>query len=127
MHELSLVASLFDTLEETAREHQARKVTIVRLKVGRLSGVVPDLLESAFDTFKKGTIAAEARLEIEQVPVRLRCRDCGGDRLDEEGDFACLACSGRNVEILEGRELLVERIELETDDDGPGPERPAST
>lgn len=127
MHELSLVAGLFDTLEETAREHQARKITLVRLKVGQLAGVVPDLLESAFDTFKKGTIAGEARLEIEKVPARLRCRDCGGERLDEEGDFACLACGSRNVELLEGRELLVERIELEADDPEPGPGGQAST
>jgi len=127
MHELSLVASLFDTLEETAHEHHSRKITLVRLKVGKLAGVVPDLLESAFDTYKKGTIAGDARLEIEEVPVRLRCRDCGGGRLDADGDFACLACGGRNVEILEGRELLVERIELETDDPDPSPGGPALT
>lgn len=122
MHELSLVAGLFDTLEETVREHRAAKVTMVRLKVGKLSGVVPDLLESAFDTYKKGTIADGARLEVVEVPVRFRCRDCGGDGLDVEGDFSCLACGGRNVEILEGRELLVERIELEVDgpEQGPG-------
>ncbi len=127
MHELSLVAGLFDTLEETAREHRARQVTLVRLKVGKLAGVVPDLLESAFDTYKKGTIAGDARLEIEEVPVRLRCRDCGGGRLDETGDFACLACGGRNVEIIEGRELIVERIELEVEEPEPGPGGPAST
>ena len=127
MHELSLVAGLFDTLEETAREHRARKVTRVRLKVGKLSGVVPDLLESAFDAYKKGTIAEEARLEVEEVPVRLRCGDCGGGRMDVEGDFACLACGGRSVEILEGRELVVERIELEADDPEPGPGGPGST
>lgn len=127
MHELSLVAGLFDTLEETAREHRAGKITLVRLKIGKLSGIVPDLLESAFDVYKKGTIAGEARLEIEEVPVRVRCRECGGERLDAEGDFSCLACGGRNVEILEGRELVVERIELETDDPEPGPGGPAST
>ena len=116
MHELSLIAALFETLEEKAREHRAVRITMVRLRIGKLSGAVPELLESAFETFKKGTIAEGARLEIEAVPVRLRCLDCGGDRLDEDGMFACLACGGRNVELLEGRELIVERIELETDD-----------
>lgn len=116
MHELSLVAALFETLEEKAREHRAAKITMVRLRVGKLAGAVPDLLESAFETYKKGTIADEARLEVEEVPVRLRCRSCGGDRLDVEGSFACLACGGRNVELLEGREIVVERIELETED-----------
>jgi hydrogenase nickel incorporation protein HypA/HybF len=127
VHELSLVAGLFDTLEETVREHRAAKVTMVRLKVGKLSGVVPDLLVSAFDAYKKGTVADGARLEVVEVPVRLRCRDCGGEKMDAEGEFACLACGARNVEILEGRDLLVERIELEADDPEPGPGGPGPT
>lgn len=116
MHELSLVAALFETLEEKAREHRAARITMVHLRVGKLAGAVPELLDSAFETYKKGTIAEGARLEIEEVPVRLRCRDCGGDRLDEGGTFSCLSCGGRNVELLEGREIVVERIELETGD-----------
>lgn len=116
MHELSLIASLFETLEEKAREHGASRITMVRLRIGRLSGAVPDLLESAFETYRKGTIADRARLEIEEVPVRVRCRDCGGERVDESGMFACLGCGGRNVELVEGREIIVERLELEKDD-----------
>lgn len=114
MHELSLVASVFDILEEKAREHGAARVTTVVLKVGVMSGVVPDLLESAFDSYKKGTLAEEARLEIVRVPVRLRCPDCGGETAREDTDFSCAACGSRRVEIVAGRELVVEKIELET-------------
>ena len=114
MHELSLVASVFDLLEDKAREHGGARVTAVVLKVGVLSGVVPDLLESAFEAYKKGTLAESARLEIAAVPVRLRCPDCGGDTVREDADFSCAACGSRRVEIVEGRELFVERIELET-------------
>ena len=122
MHELSLVASLFDILEEEARRHKATRIIRVRLKVGRLSGAVPELLESAFEAYKKGTIAAEARLEVEVVQPRFRCRDCGGERLDEEGGYGCVACGGRNVELLEGRDLVVDRVELEADDTEPSGE-----
>ncbi len=115
MHELSLVASLFEILEEKAREHRAVRITMVRLKVGELSCAVPELLESAFETYKKETIAGGARLVIEEVPVRFRCRDCGADRAGKEGTFACPSCGGRNVELLEGRDIVIERIELETD------------
>jgi hydrogenase nickel incorporation protein HypA/HybF len=115
VHELSLVASVFDVLEEKAREHGAARVTKVVLKVGRMSGVFPDLLESAFDTYKKGTLAEGARLEIFVVPVKVRCPDCGGADVREETDFSCAACGSRRVEIIEGRELVVEKIELETD------------
>ena len=55
MHELSIIASLFEVLEEKAREARALRITSVKLRVGRLSGVVPELLESAFDAYGKGT------------------------------------------------------------------------
>lgn len=113
MHELSLVASAFEVLEEKAREHGARRVTRVVLSVGVMSGVVPDLLVSAFDSYKKGTIAEEARLEIAAVPVKVRCPDCGGGAVREEADFSCAACGSRLVEIVAGRELVIEKIDLE--------------
>jgi hydrogenase nickel incorporation protein HypA/HybF len=114
VHELSLVASVFEVLEEKAREHGAARVTRVVLKVGVMAGVVPDLLESAFDIYKKGTLAEGARLEIVPVPVRIRCPGCGGEAVREDADFACAVCGSRRIEIVEGRELVVERIELET-------------
>jgi hydrogenase nickel incorporation protein HypA/HybF len=114
VHELSLVASVFDILEEKAREHGASRITAVVLRVGRMSGVVPELLESAFDTYKKGTPAGDARLEIVIVPVKLLCPDCGGASVREDADFSCAACGSKRVEIVEGREIVVERIELET-------------
>jgi hydrogenase nickel incorporation protein HypA/HybF len=114
VHELSLVASVFEVLEEKAREHGAARVTRVVLKVGVMAGVVPDLLESAFETYKIGTIAETARLEIVVVPVKLRCPDCGGEAVREDTDFSCAGCGSRRVEIVEGRDLVVETIELET-------------
>jgi hydrogenase nickel incorporation protein HypA/HybF len=116
VHELSLVASIFEVLEEQARGHGPARVTAVVLKVGVLAGAVPDLLESAFETYKKGTRAERARLEIVAVPVKLRCPDCGGSTVREDTDFSCAACGSRRVEIVEGRDIVVERIELETED-----------
>lgn len=114
MHELSLIASVFDILEEQARQHGAARITRVVLKAGVMSGAVPDLLESAFESYKKGTLAEGARLEIVVVPVKLRCPDCGGEAVREETDFSCVGCGSRRVEIVEGRELVVEKVELET-------------
>jgi hydrogenase nickel incorporation protein HypA/HybF len=113
MHELSLVSGLFDILEKSAGEEGAIRVTAVILRVGRLSGVVPELLETAFDTFKKGTIASEATLTIELVPLKVRCRSCGGVSLTETPLFACPSCRAPGLEILEGQELILERLEIE--------------
>ncbi len=113
MHELSLVASVFEVLEDEARKHSASRVTRVVLRIGVMSGVVPDLLRSAFESYKEGTLAAPAELEIVPVPVKLRCPDCGGEAVREDTDFSCAACGSRRVEIVEGRDLVVGTIDLE--------------
>jgi len=114
MHELSIVASLFETLEEKARQHHARKVTKVTIKLGRLAGVVPEFLKSAFDAYKEGTIAAGAELVIEPTPVRVKCRKCGVETAKDDFIFACPACEATDLELDASLELLLDRIELET-------------
>lgn len=114
MHELSVVAGLFEILEEKAREAGALRVTAVTIRVGRLSGVVPDLLESAFDSFKKGTIASEASLRVETPPLRVRCRSCGKEASTDEPLFACPACGAPGLEILEGMDIFLQKLEIET-------------
>jgi len=115
VHELSIISGLFDALLEKAGEHGAREVTLVKLRVGKLSGVVPELLESAFDMYKKGTIAEKAKLMIEEIPLRIRCRTCGAEMRSDEFAFVCTSCRGTDIEILEGTELFLEKIELEID------------
>jgi hydrogenase nickel incorporation protein HypA/HybF len=119
VHELSIIANLFEILEEKARGLNAARITAVKIRVGRLSGVVPDLLESAFEAYKKGTLADEARLEIEAVPFAFRCRRCGGESFPEEPPYVCASCGSGDIELLGGMEIIVERIEVETDDPGP--------
>jgi hydrogenase nickel incorporation protein HypA/HybF len=113
VHELSVVAGLFEILEAQAAEYGAVKITSVKIRVGRLSGVVPDLLLSAFDAYKKGTKAEEAVLEIEAVAFRFRCRVCGGESFPEEPPYVCAACGSAEIELLGGMDLVVERIEIE--------------
>ncbi len=115
MHELSLVASLFEILEEKAGGLKAARITAVTLRVGRLSGVVPELLRSAFDAYKKGTLAEGARLEVEVAPFDFRCRACGGTSFREE-PAACTACGSKDVELVGGMDLVVEKIEVEVED-----------
>ncbi len=116
MHELSIVQSLFEILEEKTKEYAPCRITFVKVRVGRLSGVVPDLLVSAFDTFKKGTPAEGAALEIETVAFQFRCRKCGGESFRDEPPYLCTACGSADIELLGGMDLIVDRIEVETTD-----------
>jgi hydrogenase nickel incorporation protein HypA/HybF len=113
MHELSIVASLFEILEEKAKEQKATKVVRISLKVGMLAGVVPEFLETAFDSFKRDTIAAEAVLEITSVPLRVKCRKCQSVSEKDDFVFICPACGSNELEVLEGTELLLDKLDLE--------------
>ncbi len=118
MHELSIIAGLMETVEALAKDHEAKEVTGIRIRVGILSGVVADLLDSAFEAYKKGTIAERAILEIEKVPFKIRCKSCRAESERDDFQFACAACGSSDLELVQGTELILERVEM----DSGGPE-----
>ena len=120
MHELSIIAGLMETVEALAKDHNAKEVTGIRIRVGALSGVVAELLDSAFEVYKKGTIAERATLEIEKVPFKVRCKSCGADSERDDFRFTCGACGSTDLDLVQGMELVLERIEMEGDDPPPG-------
>ena len=113
MHELSVVASLFEILEEHLKEQKAKKIILIKVQVGDLSGVVPELLETAFDIYKKGTFAEESKMEINKKPLKIRCKKCRTEFVKSDFIFICEKCGSTDIETLEGTELLLEKIEFE--------------
>lgn len=113
MHELSIIANLFEIMEEKAHEKKARKIVFVKLQVGKLSGVVPEFLHTAFEIFKKDTIANESELEIEEVPLKIECKKCGKNMVKDDFVFICAHCGSTDLKTLSGKELVLEKMELE--------------
>lgn len=115
MHELSVAVSLVELAEHAAREGGAVAIRSVRVRVGALSGVVVEALESAYPFASEGTMCEGAALEIERVPPRVRCRACGfEDEAEGVGPFLCAACGQAGPEILAGHELELATMEIET-------------
>jgi len=74
--------------------------------------VVHEALEFAFEIAKRGTLAERAALEIEGVPLKMRCPQCGlAGRPIDDFCLLCAAC-GSPVEIISGREMQLEYLEL---------------
>jgi len=113
MHEVSLCESIMDILREQAESNGATRVKSVRLLVGEMAGVVEDAMRFAFEVVTKGTLAEGAELVIEHVPLTARCRGCGREFPVERYAFSCAHCGGPEIEIISGRELMVDEIELE--------------
>jgi len=89
LHEFSIVQSLLALIEENARQNNAKEVSKVVVKIGKLSGVEPHLLKMAFDTFKEKTICENAELEMIIQDVIARCEDCGKEFTIENNRFIC--------------------------------------
>ncbi len=69
MHELSLATTLIAILEDLIKEHKAKNVKDVFVRVGSFSCVNSDSLRFAFDALKKerDTIK-DAKLHIREIP-----------------------------------------------------------
>lgn len=114
MHEMALMSGVFQIIEDTLKKHpEVEKVVLVRLEVGKLTNAVPDALEMAFQAFSKGTKAEDAKLEIDIVPLTLACTICGHVSTYEEACFKCASCGDIKVDVLRGRELRVDSLEVE--------------
>jgi hydrogenase nickel incorporation protein HypA/HybF len=111
MHEYSIIQALFERIEAEAAAHRASSVERVFVRIGELSGVEIELLRTAYLTFRERTICAHASLEIGAVPAQWACRECGAV-LPPGQVLRCRACGGAG-RLLQGDEILLERIEME--------------
>jgi hydrogenase nickel incorporation protein HypA/HybF len=113
MHEQSIVESLLALTLENAEKAKATKILRIYLVVGELSGVVEDSVEFYFSFLSRGTIAAQASLFFMRVPAQLRCRNCNTVFLPEKMSLQCPNCKEQQVEIVSGRELYIDSLEVE--------------
>jgi hydrogenase nickel incorporation protein HypA/HybF len=117
MHEMGVAMQIVEIAIASIPEDMPRaRVDKVNLKVGRLSAIVADSLRFCFDIVIKDTPLAGARLAIEEIPVRARCNDCGHEWTIAQPVFTCEKCTGGAIELLSGRELDIESIELADED-----------
>jgi len=112
VHELSICQALIEQVEAVAREQGAVQVVQVRIGIGPLSGVEPQLLEQAFLLARAGSIAASARLLIDHLPIRVSCRQCGQETGAEVANLACGNCGDWHTQLVSGDEMLLSRVEL---------------
>jgi hydrogenase nickel incorporation protein HypA/HybF len=115
MHELGIAQNILQIVQQSVPKEQAADVRSIRIRVGQLSGVVPDSLEFCFGAMVAQTDMPQARLDIEQVPIQSKCKDCEHQFEIKGWDFTCAACKSVNLEMISGRELEVVEIELADD------------
>jgi hydrogenase nickel incorporation protein HypA/HybF len=115
MHEMSLMESVREIVDEAARTQGAARVTVVRLRIGALAAVDPAALRFAFDVVMRGGPAEAAVLEIELSPGTAWCWDCSTGVTLATGGSGCPVCGGHRLEVTGGTEMRVHEIDLAAD------------
>ncbi len=113
MHEYSIVQSLLESCEEHVKQNSATKVTKVIVKIGVLSGVEPDLLQTAFDTFKEKTVCDGAEFIINHQKIVVACFSCGEESTLEKYEFSCPKCQSTQLKVIDGEDMYLMSLVME--------------
>jgi hydrogenase nickel incorporation protein HypA/HybF len=113
VHELAVCTALIDQIAEIAREHDARRVRRLVLRIGPLAGIEVDALRRAYPLASAGTRAAGADLLIEVAPVRVECLECAAEAAVPQNRLTCPSCGSWRTRVLSGDELVLVSVELD--------------
>ncbi len=113
MHEYSIVQALLTQCEDIAAQNEAESVTKIVVKIGKMSGVEPCLLETAFNTFKEKTVCDGAEFVMNVQPLVIECKRCGVQTTLDEIYYKCPACESLDVKVVDGEEMLLLSLEVE--------------
>lgn len=115
MHELSIAEQILPAvLKETAQYGQAR-ISEVHLLLGEMMLIVPHALEEALKALSEETSAKKAYWRFTEVPTEMRCNICNQEFHPEMGNYICPGCGNADSEIIAGKDILIDSIELETE------------
>jgi len=118
VHELSIVHGIIGAATEAGEKAGARKVIALTLRLGVLSSVVEDALQFCYEVATEGTMLEKSKLVVRRLPVVIFCETCRDSReLPGIHSFRCPVCDKPSLDLRQGRELEIESMEIEVDDD----------
>lgn len=116
MHELGLMTGVVDSVQKAAEEAGATRVLKVNLSVGVMTEAFPEALQFAFEVLREGTLLDGAELAITMVEPRSRCLECNAEFEHDRFHMTCPECGSAFTELLQGRELAIDSIEVDLPD-----------
>lgn len=118
MHELSIMTGVMDAVTKSAHDAGADKVLKVTLSVGEMTECIQDALEFAFEALTEDDpFVRDAELTINMIKPKSRCLECGAEFEHDRFHMFCPECDSFATELLAGRELQIDSIEVDIPDD----------
>lgn len=116
MHELGIMTGVMQAVESSAKEAGATRVLKVSLSVGEMTEAIPDALQFAFEVLSEHSMSEGAELEILMVKPKSHCLECGAEYEHDRFHMLCPECGGFATELMAGRELQIDSIEVDIPD-----------
>lgn len=111
MHELGVTQSIFKICMDNI-DSDKKKVEKINLIIGELSGYIPEVIQHYFKYVSRGTPCAGALIEWKIKKAGRECGECGEEIESSEIEY-CPKCLSSKIIINDGRDILVDWIEIE--------------
>ena len=111
MHEMSIAMEIYEICSQSVASRRPGRLTVIRLAVGELSAVEPELLHYAWEALTAETPDAGSRLEIDWHPAVQVCPECGVLGKDKTGGWIplCPDCL-KSLRVEGGDELDIVEV-----------------
>lgn len=120
MHELGIMTGVMDAVGKSAEQAGATRVLKVNLSVGEMTEAIEDALVFAFEALaeqREYALFSGAELEITMIRPKSRCLECGAEYEHDRFHMLCPECESFATELIAGRELQIDSIEVDIPDD----------
>lgn len=117
MHEMGLVAGILESVIPAAKDAGAERITKVSLSVGEMTEVIEDVMVFAFEALTEGTLAEGAELDLRIIKPHSICLECGAEFDHDRLHVKCPDCGSAFTELMRGKELQVDSIEVDLPDE----------
>lgn len=114
MHELSVAQNIVELAEGHVKTHDALRVSMIELEIGRLAGIDYDAFNFAWPEASRHTVLEGADLVILKTDGKATCNHCGESYDIVDYFDPCPRCSDTDTSIIGGKELLIKKLELVT-------------
>jgi hydrogenase nickel incorporation protein HypA/HybF len=113
MHEIRIAKDLSEIVLKVAAMNNLSRVTKVNISFGQMIQIIPDIFDFVFREAVRDTIAFDAVVDIEILPVKMRCKNCKNEFNINDNIYLCRRCASLELDIMQGKELFIKSIEGE--------------
>jgi hydrogenase nickel incorporation protein HypA/HybF len=115
MHELAVTKSILKLALDAADQNGGSEILSIRLAIGEMRNLEEEWIQRYFNYISRGTKAEKAVIKVRRIPVVFLCKECGSQfkaNLKEDRKILCSHCGSFEYDLINGRELIVEQLEV---------------